>query len=134
MTSALIKRLYDDDDVLCGDTFPTTKLRLLRLNLGNNKLASLPDDYWDFISQINGLYSNGAQLYAFEPESNAFKDVIAVNHLTESPDIAFLAENDLDILIYDIENEEFQVLDKSDLALWKHCKDFQSALAYLLKL
>lgn len=134
MSVNLIQEISENELAVCGKPLPVAQFKLYQINFKNAGYAALPQQYWEFIKTLNGVYYDGAELYALSPETKAFKDLLAVNQKSQDTDTVLLGENEQDWLVFDADDEEFQILDKTDLTVWKHNENFEPLLAYLLKI
>lgn len=130
----LVQYLLENELAFCGAPLASTKFKLLRHNLKNSYLSVLPEIYWEFLTKINGVFLDGTEIYGLAPEIKLIKDVEQINKTINNSQIIFLGENETDWFCYDVDAEEFQVLDKTDQFIWKHSDSLESVLAYFLKL
>ena len=134
MSVNLIQEISENELAVCGKPLATTQFKLYQINFKSAGFTSLPQQYWEFIKTLNGVHYNGAELYALNPETKAFKDLLTVNQKLSNTDTILLGENEQDWLVFDADDEEFQILDKTDLTVWKHSENFEPLAAYLLKI
>lgn len=134
---ALNKLIKNTEDIVCGIPLSSAAIKLYRRKLADNGFPPLPDDYWEIISEFNGLYYNDTVIYGLSPQTALIRDLLEVNLNADWSDEAnavMLGENDTDILLYDGNREEFMIIDKDDETVWKHSADAASSIASLLQL
>lgn len=130
----LIQEISENELAVCGKPLATAQFKLYQINFKAAGFETLPQSYWEFMKNLNGIYYDSAELYALNPETKTFKDLLTINQKFQSTDTILLGENDQDWLVFDADEQEFQILDKTDLTIWKHNENFEPLLAYLLRI
>lgn len=86
-------------------------LEWLKENFGFDEF----NDYYNFLSQVNGLSFNGLYLYGFQPEHPNI-DLINSNKIWREHNwtkkFLFLGDDEISFYVWNSEEESFQVLDK----------------------
>ncbi|MBC1490181.1 hypothetical protein HCJ52_14285 [Listeria sp. FSL L7-1485] len=86
-------------------------LKWLKENFGFDEF----NDYYNFLSQVNGLSFNGLYLYGFQPEHPNI-DLINSNIIWREHNwtkkFLFLGDDEISFYVWNSEEESFQILDK----------------------
>ncbi|MBC1487230.1 SMI1/KNR4 family protein [Listeria seeligeri] len=86
-------------------------LEWLKENFGFDEF----NDYYNFLSQVNGLSFNGLYLYGFQPEHPNI-DLINSNIIWREHNwtkkFLFLGDDEISFYVWNSEEESFQILDK----------------------
>lgn len=134
MSDNFVSSLRSNCNILCGETLSNAVVRLYRLNYGNAHLASLPEDYWQTIAQINGIYYDGAEVYGLNSPLKVFKDLITQNQNLHTSHVVVLGENETDWLVYDAEQQRYQLVDKDEESVLYSAETLEKAINYILRL
>lgn len=133
----LIKAVKNNDDIEKGTPLSASRILMYNHDLRDSGFLVLPEDFQEMIKVINGLWHDGAVIYAAEPEDTLFEDVLEMNfdfNLAEKEHLLILGEDENDWLVYNNALEMFQVVDSEDFTVWAEYPDFSSAAARLLKI
>lgn len=133
----LLDVIQKDEDVMCGSPLDLRKAMIYNHNLKEAGLAEVPEDFIALLRQINGIWSDGATVFAINPESGLYTDIMAFNAEANCSDkkvVLILGEDENDYLIYNDVLKIYQVIDKQDELVWAKYDNWEAALSHLLKI
>lgn len=100
-------------------------------------MAVLPDEFFSWVKYVNGVKTDFAKVYAIDPQGESgFTDAVHQNEFLNRPDMATVAvigEDSFDYLVYDAQNRQYQMRDKSDDEILTCFSTLKEALQFLLK-
>ena len=133
----LIEVIENSDYIETGAPQNAAKARIYGKGMVEAGFADLPEEYIKFCSHFNGVWTDGTQVYAIDPEEGFLEDVLAKNDdwiYATSQQQLVLGENDFDFLVYDAEEEVYFMLDKDYGKLGRRFEELEQAVAVLLGL
>ena len=101
-------------------------------------LEPLPDDYIDFLKTTNGFAWNGIEFFSTyrvtDPDSRyTLMDLVSMNdefnELYELDDYVYLGRADDDYYVFDIENENYHILELSSRESMEEFETFEELFA-----
>ncbi|MDR1694193.1 MAG: hypothetical protein LBR70_03255 [Lactobacillaceae bacterium] len=104
--------------------------------LVENKIATIPNSFIDFLESINGINYKGGEIFGINPPSNLAGDILDINLKQErfiKSKYIILGVDDFDYLVYNQEKSLYQIIDKSDLEVLEEYPEAERAISYILK-
>lgn len=98
--------------------------------------AEIPEEFCNFLHQINGFAYEGEHIFGIIPEPLNFMDIINVNILNKEKikqEQLILADNEFDFLIFESKNKSYQIVDKQDLAVLEEYNTLEQGLNSIIK-
>lgn len=133
----LLEIILNDDEIECGGEIDMRRLMLYNHNLKEAGLVALPDDLLAFLHQANGVWFDGAAIFAADPESGLFTDIMSANldlNRDDRNEVLVLGEDENDFLIYDVVAGLYQIIDKVDGMVWAKYAALNEAAEHVLKI
>ena len=133
----LIEAIENSDYIETGAPQNIAKAKIYSRGMVEAGFAALPEEYIELCGHFNGLWADGAQIYAIDPEEGFLEDVLTKNDewiYATSPQQLVLGENDFDFLVYDAEEEVYLMVDKDYGKSGRKFEELERAAANLLGL
>ncbi len=97
-----------------GEKLETEALIVAQKLLVNSGLSFIPASYIEFLKHCNGVKANGAYLFGATVDNDL--DIVDKNEQMIKPDnTLLLGYNDFDLLVYNYQNQCYQIIDRDDL-------------------
>lgn len=137
----VLKKIYQEYAVFFP---PATSIEIQKTNLTLTQtgLASLPQDYIDFLMLTNGLFYNGLELFAtteHEREKGAFfhRSIPQMQKLySQNPLInnkIMLAQAPEEFVLYDFQKKEYQLMDRYSYTVFLKFPNLLDVIYYYTK-
>ncbi len=96
-----------------GEKLESEALIIAQKVLHNMGLGMIPKSYADFLRSYNGLKFDGSYLFGATVDDDL--DIIDKNEQMRKPkDTVLLGYNDFDLLCYNFQQKEYQIIDRGD--------------------
>lgn len=97
-----------------GEKLETEALIVAQKLLVSTGLSFIPNSYIEFLKHCNGVKANGAYLFGATVDNDL--DIVDKNEQMIKPaDTLLLGYNDFDLLVYNYQNQCYQIIDRDDL-------------------
>ena len=137
----VLKKIYQDYAVF----FPPAKLNEIQkvnFELSQTGLASLPQDYIDFLMMTNGLFHNGLEMFStteHERDKGAFfhRSIMQMQKLfSQNPILKnkiMLAQAPEEFVVYDFQKKEYQLVDRYSYTVFLKLPNLLDVFYYYTK-
>lgn len=137
----VLKKIYQDYAVF----FPPAKLNEIQkvnFELSQTGLASLPQDYIDFLMMTNGLFHNGLEMFStteHERDKGAFfhRSIMQMQKLfSQNPILKnkiMLAQAPEEFVVYDFQKKEYQLVDRYSYTVFLKLSNLLDVFYYYTK-
>ena len=136
-----MKRLFENLNKISsrhqGKPVNVQKIILAQKELVQNRNASLPHDFLEFLHRCNGISYDGAAIFGIAPEGRIFLDLVQANKmspLSGFPELVILGCDEFDYLAYNAERRQYQIIDKEDSEVLEEYSDIEPAILHILKI
>lgn len=104
--------------------------------LRENKNAPIPNEFIDFLETVNGIEYNGGEIFCVNPPYDFSADIVDINLgqlQFDKKKYTVLGANEFDYMVYNLEKDNYQIIDKSDLKVLEEYESLKNTIAYILK-
>ena len=133
----LVEAIENSDYIETGESLSAAKAGVYSKGMVEDGFAALPNEFVEFCEHFNGLWAEGVQIYAIDPEDGLLEDLLTKNDdwdQATSQQQLVLGESDLDYLVYDGDEKIYFVLDKDYGKVGRKFEELPQAIAYLFGL
>lgn len=98
---------------ICGEKLEQEALIIAQKILVGSGMDFIPHSYIEFLKKYNGIKADGAYLFGATIDDEL--DIVDKNQEMAKPEkTVILGYNDFDILVYNYENKQYEVIDRDD--------------------
>ena len=133
----LIELIKNDEEIIKGMPADVESIIAKNIELKEQNLVEIPKDFIDLLSIFNGISLEEAEIFAFNPDTEGFNNLLDINqHIVKEDgfNIIFLGKDAESYFIYDEESEEYQTIDMEELDVIDASQDFHEALEFFLSI
>lgn len=131
----LINHLESNPAIAKGEGADIRNIMIAQSLLRQNGLPVFPEDFSELLGLYNGLFHEGASLWGIKPSNSIFFDIVEENLSLNPPsDLLILGFDEWDYLVYNEDEEAYQLNDKNDFTMLYQSKDLAYILHRLLKI
>lgn len=125
----IIELIRDNPEIEKNDGVDVRLLMIEKTALKKDFFPIWTEDFDLLLKHYNGIYADGAEVWGIKPSVEFYSDIREENlALCPPEDLIILGYNEWDYLVFNAEENEYQLLDKNDLHLME-----TGNLAYVLR-
>ena len=132
----LAEILAGSGDFDYGGGLEKKEIILYNRRLDEAGFARIPADFAVLLEQFNGIYGDGAEIYALNPPTVMFNDLLRKNFefdLPDKQDILLIGESEDFLLFYNRAENLYALADREDGIVEFESSGLEEAAAALLK-
>lgn len=131
----LLRRIELSEDAECAPGADRKDILLCNRKLNAEGLPEIPEAWQGLLAKHNGIYCDGAEVFAVPPAESPFSDVLQMNRdivWEQNDGVLLLGQNESDVLAYD--DGVYLILERGSEEVRHQTSDAETAAGYILRL